>query len=496
MFRNLLAGAAITVTIALLLPACTERTPLDPANTGAPSVGESDDDITTSGIDGLVRIESIFGDGDERIGVAAGGVGLRTQSAVLTLDVPAANDDAIQRAFFTWCGRSRSDEGDDTIVIDGTEYTGDLLAKFPHSITPERWAFVYRHDATPLVHAGPNSFEVSGFDLGEDANEDGISLVVLYADPKGYDRVEVIELADFFYWAAPVTGGNSDVHTFEFEPAGIDLDASFLMVVGDCEAERPDVLWWEIGEGGPSGADIIGLGESEADVLVSAQGAELDILSRDLTVPAGADHLSFQIESPRDGDGDSGLLTLAVFCVNSEVENLPPVCDAGGPYTAEAGETITLDGSGSSDPDGKIIGWRWDLEDKVTAEGEVVEYAWDEPGEYPIRLCIEDDDGASSCCDTVVLVTEPARIVCNSGGPYEGIPGKAITFDGSGTQDPDGLVVTYRWSFGDGSAADGMIVQHAYEQDGNYTAQLCLVFEDESETCCPAAVNIFLPSAN
>jgi len=46
-----------------------------------------------------------------------------------------------------------------------------------------------------------------------------------------------------------------------------------------------------------------------------------------------------------------------------EIGNHDPVCDPGGPYAAAAGQTITLDGTASYDPDpGDAISYAWDLD--------------------------------------------------------------------------------------------------------------------------------------
>jgi PKD repeat protein len=62
-----------------------------------------------------------------------------------------------------------------------------------------------------------------------------------------------------------------------------------------------------------------------------------------------------------------------------------------------------------------------------------------------------------------------ARITAS---PLSGSAPLAVDFDGGSSNDPDGTIVTYAWSFGDGSTASGATATHTYTSVGNFTVTL------------------------
>jgi PKD repeat protein len=61
----------------------------------------------------------------------------------------------------------------------------------------------------------------------------------------------------------------------------------------------------------------------------------------------------------------------------------------------------------------------------------------------------------------------------SAGEPYHGIVGEDILFDGSRSHDPDGTIVSWYWTFGDGASSTAQnTTHHAYASAGIFTVKL------------------------
>ena len=62
--------------------------------------------------------------------------------------------------------------------------------------------------------------------------------------------------------------------------------------------------------------------------------------------------------------------------------------------------------------------------------------------------------------------------------PEYPVEGEEITFDASSSYDPDGEIVSYNWTFGDGNGTEGEVVTYTYSKAGNYTSTLTVTDND------------------
>jgi len=155
-----------------------------------------------------------------------------------------------------------------------------------------------------------------------------------------------------------------------------------------------------------------------------------------------------------------------------------------------AGEEMLLNASASYDPDGDIVNYTWHFGDMSPAQkGKEVRHAYRLPGNYTVTL--EVDDGSlvsNSLAQTSATITVNEPPVANAGLDRIVSPGEKVLFDGSATNDRDGVIKSYKWDFGDGNIAKGVKITHSYKKPGKYGVRL--VTTDNSETNCNSSEDV------
>jgi parallel beta-helix repeat protein len=183
-----------------------------------------------------------------------------------------------------------------------------------------------------------------------------------------------------------------------------------------------------------------------------------------LTRPTGGNYWSGWTTPNADGDAlvdnpyvfTSGQDTLPWVRQNAW-SNLPPTADAGPDQISHPRETVTLDGSGSSDVELDYpLGYSWQMTSKpagsiaVLSDADTVRpsFTVDVLGDYYIELVVTDTLGAQSSADQVVIGTFNIAPVADAGPGQIVHPRDTVTLDGSGSSDPEeDYPLVYSWQF-------------------------------------------------
>ena len=175
---------------------------------------------------------------------------------------------------------------------------------------------------------------------------------------------------------------------------------------------------------------------------------------------------------------DDGGLSNATS-MNVTVLNRPPiVIFTESTEIVYTGEAITFNASDSYDSDGSIVSYFWDFGDETNATGVTTEHSYPLEGDYTVTLTVTDDDDAtnSTSASKTVLNRPPVAVFTESAENV--YTNETIYFNASDSHDSDGNITSYFWEFGDGTNDTGVVVEHAYADDGNYTVTLTVTDDD------------------
>lgn len=135
------------------------------------------------------------------------------------------------------------------------------------------------------------------------------------------------------------------------------------------------------------------------------------------------------------------------------------------PSKVNVGDEVTFDASLSSDLDGYIIEYGWDLNEdgKIDIHGDEVSWTFHKPGVYPVALTVKDDSGGRASARRNIEVNQPPIADFSY---TQAIVGQVARFT-SESEDSDGRIVECSWDFdGDEIDAYGKKVEWVFDSPG------------------------------
>lgn len=187
-------------------------------------------------------------------------------------------------------------------------------------------------------------------------------------------------------------------------------------------------------------------------------GPNAPVISNDNTKIAGVTGVVvgvYQFELVvTDNRGGIGKDTVKVTV--NPAPNKAPTANAGADITITLPvQSVTLDGSSSADPEGKQLSYAWSyvsgptpysIASPASAKTTVSGLA---EGTYQFQLLVTDDGGLTSK-DIVIVTVRPAPNklpTANAGADFSvTLPAPQIQLNGSASSDPDGEILTWKWS--------------------------------------------------
>jgi|GEM_PF-3786760 len=337
-----------------------------------------------------------------------------------------------------------------------------------------------RSGAAPTAEAGANQSIL----LGDTATLDGSGS----SDPEG----DSLSYAWTFQSIAGGSGlGNSDISDASTSSPSFEPDVAgtyrVRMVISDGTSTAKDFVNVTATNGSNSApvadagaAQTVSLGDSvNADGTGSsdADGDSLTYLWTMHVTPAASSLTTFDLSArfsstPSFTPDAAGVYRLKLLVsdgvaqskafVNITVvgSNTAPVADAGGSQTVTTGNTVTLNGSGSSDADGDSLTYSWTFvlvpaasslttSDISGANSAIATFVPDVDGTYRPKLLVQDGTDRGKDFATITSSGGSGNAAPSAAaGPDQSVNvGDTVTLNGSGSSDPDGDALTYQWTF-------------------------------------------------
>jgi PKD repeat protein len=130
------------------------------------------------------------------------------------------------------------------------------------------------------------------------------------------------------------------------------------------------------------------------------------------------------------------------------------------------GQSVAFTAILPSAADGSAYDWNFGDGTSATTLAPTVAHAFTTPGHHTVTLTVAGQTATLTC----YVLHNPAVWFTLPRAPLR--PGQPVRFRAARLVDPDGVITSWTWRFGDGTGARGRSVSHAYAVAGRYRVTL------------------------
>lgn len=252
------------------------------------------------------------------------------------------------------------------------------------------------------------------------------------------------------------------------------------------------------------------LWDATGALLASANPLELLAAQLSVQVEQGTYYITVQgvgMGAPLSG-GYSDYASLGLYSLSATVPapvgGQPPVAVIEtNATTGFAPLAVQLSAAGSYDLDNDIVTYAWDLGDgSAVVVGPIALHTFTGAGDYAVTLTVTDSQGNSGSAQVVISVTAETQensaptAVLTVSTQDGGTAPLQVAFGADGSVDPDGSIVSYEWSFGDGATDTAEATAHIYTAPGVYTASLVVTDDKGAKDTAQTQITVLEPAEN
>jgi PKD repeat protein len=228
--------------------------------------------------------------------------------------------------------------------------------------------------------------------------------------------------------------------------------------------------------GAPVAFDASGSSDADGEPLTytwtidGTPGAALSTPQYVHTFATSGPHIVELSVSDPSGVADTHSETITVASSN----HAPTAAFTYSPSAPRPGNSVTFDGTSSSDPDGDSpLTYAWKIDGVAASTAPVFTRELMTAGPHDVSLRVNDGHGGiGNTVQTINVVANSAPTASFTYAPETPKTGDAVSFDGTGSSDPDGDTLTYLWTIDAVPAGNGPTLTHTFAVSGGHFVQL------------------------